>query len=157
MQVSLDNANNAIQDLKVRNAALKGAKNKKKRHKIKSVDVVYNKTLQDKFEKKESEMEEKNCLLLFHGTRQMNIEPILKENFDLSKMVNGRMYGNGVYFSECPEVSLGYSQDFKSLILCKVLVDKNCKEVKKGDSRCWAIVVPDVDQILPKYVINFTD
>jgi hypothetical protein len=30
------------------------------------------------------------------------------------------------------------------------------KEVKqRKDKRCWAIVLPDVDQILPKYVVNF--
>ena len=85
-----------------------------------------------------------------------NIEPILKNNFDLSIRTNGRSYGDGVYFSECPEVSLGYSKDLKTLILCKVLLGNNCKEVKRGDSRCWAIVVPNVDQILPRYVINFT-
>ena len=51
-----------------------------------------------------------------------------------------------------------------SLVLCKVLTGDNSTEhnpVNKGapppkeDDRCWAIVVPDVDQILPKYVINF--
>ena len=48
-----------------------------------------------------------------------------------------------------------------SLILCKVLLKDNSKEQKKGlgkkakDKRCWAIVMPNVDQILPKYVINF--
>ena len=37
---------------------------------------------------------------------------------------------------------------------------KKTKEVKRGngnDPRCWAVVVPDVDQILPKYVINFAE
>ena len=43
-----------------------------------------------------------------------------------------------------------------SLILCKVLLGENSTEHKHGnEERCWAIVVPDLDQILPKYVINF--
>jgi len=138
----------------------------KNKYEITSIDVVYNKELSSKFERKEEEFSanggNQGCLLLFHGTPQKNIELILKNNFDLSIRTNGRAYGDGVYFSECPEVSLGYSRDQKSLILCKVLMAPNCKEVKdaptarKGDTRCWAVVVPDVNQILPKYVINFT-
>ena len=64
-------------------------------------------------------------LLIFHGTPQENIEPILRDNFDLSKVANGRNFGNGVYFSEMPEVSLGYSKDQSSLILCLVLQGDN--------------------------------
>ena len=32
----------------------------------------------------------------------------------------------------------------------------NVKEVfqKSGEKRCWAIVVPDVDQILPRFVLH---
>ena len=138
--------------------------NTKQNYEIKSIDIVVNKALQKKFDEKKEELStqghgELECLLLFHGTPQQNIQPILKNNFDISIRTNGRTYGDGVYFSECPEVSLGYSRDQKSLILCKVLRGKNCKEVKeqrRGDKRCWAIVVPDVDQILPRYIINFT-
>ena len=42
-----------------------------------------------------------------------------------------------------------------SLILCQVLMGSNIKEVKHaGASACWAIVVPDVDQILPRFVLH---
>ena len=47
-------------------------------------------------------------LLLFHGTPQRNIDSIIRNNFDLSIRANGRALGDGVYFSEQPEVSLGY-------------------------------------------------
>jgi len=133
--------------------------NTNQNYEIKSIDIVINKVLQQKFEDKKEELSNQgygDCLLLFHGTPQQNIQPILRNNFDLSIKTNGRAYGDGVYFSECPEVSLGYSRDQKSLILCKVLPGNNCKEVKRGDKRCWAIVVPDVNQILPRYIINFT-
>ena len=113
-------------------------------------------------------------LLLFHGTPQRNVLSILQNNFDTSKVANGRVYGDGVYFSEQPEVSLGYSakapaarrkkrkQDENaneeattSQILCQVLLSENVREVKQpGFSTCWAIVVPDVDQILPRYVLH---
>ena len=54
-------------------------------------------------------------------------------NFDLSIRKNGKAHGDGVYFSEQPEVSLGYSKGRKSLVLCKVLMGKNSKEVKRDD------------------------
>ena len=44
-----------------------------------------------------------------------------------------------------------------SLILCQVLMAANVREVFKagpGGERCWAIVVPDVDQILPRFVLH---
>ena len=130
-----------------------------KKHEIKSIDVIENEKLNEIFEKKREELRGEGIddkpLLIFHGTPQANIEPILKNNFDVSKVANGRAYGNGVYFSEMPEVSLGYSVDMKSLILCKVLLGRNSKEVMKTKDGAWAVVVPDVNQILPKYVINF--
>jgi len=132
---------------------------------IASIDLVTNRVLEAKFEAKKNELseagKEAESLLLFHGTPQSNILSILKENFDPSKMRNGRAYGDGVYFSEQPEVSFGYSTDMRSLILCCVLLTPQCKEVDKREERfgrkgCWAIVVPEIDLILPKYVINFT-
>ena len=68
-----------------------------------SVDVVQNARLRAGFKAKQKELEGKGkgeSLLLFHGTPQANIESILKNNFDLSIVANGRRHGNGVYFSE---------------------------------------------------------
>ena len=73
------------------------------------IDVVKNETIQSRFEKKKAEFSNDgskvDCLLLFHGTPQQNIHSILHHNFDLGKKVNGRVYGDRVYFSEQPEVS----------------------------------------------------
>ena len=151
---------------------------------IQSIDIVRNRRLQQKFEAKKAQLAAKEgsdvkSLLLFHGTPQQNVPSILRDNFDLSKVVNGRAHGNGVYFSEQPEVSLGYSmtpanrrllsqgrkkrkldenkneEAATSLILCQVLMGSNIKEVKHaGVSACFAIVVPDVDQILPRFVLH---
>jgi len=131
---------------------------------IASIDLVTNRVLEAKFEAKKHELseagKEAEILLLFHGTPQRNILSILKENFDPSIRSNGRSYGDGVYFSEQPEVSFGYSTDMRSLILCSVLNTPQCREVDKHGERgrkgCWAVVVPEIDLILPKYVINFT-
>ena len=75
----------------------------KPRQKIISVDVVKNERLRSSFKAKQKELEVKGkgeSLLLFRGTPQANILSILKNNFDLSIITNGRRYGNGVYFSE---------------------------------------------------------
>ena len=53
----------------------------KLQHKIVSIDVVCNPTLRTRFEAKRTELEIQGCghsLLLFHGTPQDNIEPILR-------------------------------------------------------------------------------
>ena len=208
---------------------------------IESVDIVKNKFLQEQFDERRAELNrtEKGgnvkSLLLFHGTPQQNTMSILRDNFDLQKRVNGRKFGDGVYFSEQPEVSIGYtgtgfniagkwvgkkptipivpkatqnpqnppknapipsvpsflpsflgtflkqslpSQSTQnpppnapipppftqteaeaarpSLILCQVLMGANVREVfqKPGEARCWAIVVPNVDQILPRFVLH---
>ena len=42
-----------------------------------------------------------------------------------------------------------------SLILCQVLMSDNVTEQKQpGVDACWAIVVPDINQILPRYVLH---
>ena len=71
-------------------------------------------------------------------------------------------------------MSLGYTRDQSSLILCQVrcgrsrtrslcqvLPGNTSREVtgqeagQVSDDRCWAVVVQNVDQILPRFVINF--
>jgi hypothetical protein len=131
---------------------------------IHSVDIVMNTKLQKKFNSKKNELTRagfRESRLLFHGTLQENIEDILRNNFNLSFISNGRVHGDGVYFTEQPETSLRYAggQDGPlkaSLILCEVLRGHNSRDVmREGDGRCWTVVVPDVDQIMPRYVVNF--
>jgi len=146
---------------------------KKKNYEIKSIEIVTNEKLEKKFNSKKQEFKELGIddkpMLIFHGTPVKNIEAILRHNFDLNKVSNGRKFGDGVYFSEKPEVSVRYTNDWKamsSLILCLVLKGTNSKEVTNSGNSvnteetgkpAWAIIVPDVDQILPKYVINFKE
>ena len=77
---------------------------------IESVDIVKNKFLKEQFDERRKELNrtegDVKSLLLFHGTPQQNTMSILRDNFDLGKRVNGRKYGDGVYFSEQPEVTL---------------------------------------------------
>ena len=126
-------------------------------YKIDSVDLIKNEKLWTKFKSKQEQFEKagKNSkpLMIFHGTPAQNIDSIVKDNFKLSKITNGRVYGDGVYFSECPEISIKYSQGWNQLILCQVLLGNSTKgklspgfdstEVpNKGEERCFAIVIP---------------
>jgi len=141
------------------------------------VEIVENPRLKRKFEAKRSkEVEEGSSgesLMLFHGTPKENILQIVQYNFDPTIINNGRAYGDGVYFSECPEVSLGYTYRRRgggqrqfhenddgnfTLILCEVLKGSLpvFKEVHtQGDTgRASAIVVTDVERLLPRYVVT---
>ena len=69
-------------------------------------------------------------VFLFHGTAVANVDSILRENLSLdlsSQEQQGkerkRVFGEGIYFSEMPSVSLMYGN---GLILCKVLLG-NCQ------------------------------
>ena len=91
---------------------------------VKSVDVILNPKLVTAFEKKKLEFKKSNkkCdpVYAYHGTNPSVIDNILKTNFDL-KYAKAQAYGRGNYFSEYPEVSLGYGQ---GLIFCELLTGK---------------------------------
>jgi poly [ADP-ribose] polymerase len=80
---------------------------------IYSVDI---KTMADAFEKKGEPME--GVMLLWHGTRTENCLSILKAGLQVSPprsaQITGKMFGNGIYFSDQSTKSLNYSQGFWS-------------------------------------------
>ena len=99
---------------------------------IESIDIVYNSSLQKKFDKKKVEFFKKykgkvesNEVLAFHGTRKCNMESILKENLQMKYAV-GQAHGPGIYFSEFPDTSLGYGDG--GLLLFRVLPGKEFKD-----------------------------
>ena len=96
--------------------------------KIISIDYYHNPDLISKFDAKEKEMaakygkkKEAHPVFAFHGTKPDNIEQIMKENFRLEK-IKRAVYGEGIYFSEFPDISIGYGT---GLLLCKVLPGKS--------------------------------
>jgi len=170
---NFDAENDLDRDFRIAEGQFLRMMSKRKNYEIKSIEIVKNDELEKKFNAKKREFKELGIddkpLLIFHGTLVENIEAILRHNFDLRKVSNGRSFGDGVYFSEKPEVSVRYTRDWKpmsSLILCLVLKGINSKEVtspatfvntEETSNGAWAIVVPNTDQILPKYVINFKE
>jgi hypothetical protein len=61
---------------------------------------------------------------MFHGTHDMNIDSILSDNFRLDFVPTHKTktaaFGEGIYLSEFPSVSLSYG----TLILCRVLTGR---------------------------------
>ena len=145
-----------------------------------SIDYIKNPTLEEAFAKQKKIFEEEGKtsteMLLFHGTAVANVDSILRENFslELSSAEQGkeksRVFGEGVYFSEMPAVSLMYGN---GLILCKVLLgsceifnpkpeskqpeipeDFDSREVKASEGSSVIHVVRKPSQVLPYCVIQ---
>ena len=121
-----------------------------------------------------------NIVLAWHGTPRANIDGMVHNNFDLKRLSENSgdhgWYGAGVYFSELESVSRDFGD---ALLLCKVILGKvhemrrreNGRALKPGyDShvvlrdggrlsgariQCGReIVIFDVDQILPCYIVK---
>ena len=100
---------------------------------VASFDYVKNPLLEEAFTAQKEifrkEGKDTTEVFLFHGTAVANVDSILRENLllELSSEEQGkerkRVFGEGIYFSEMPAVSLMYGN---GLILCKVLLG-NCQ------------------------------
>ena len=82
-----------------------------------SVQTVYSvsiKTMQDRFDSKGASM--KNIWQLWHGTKASNLLSIMKGGLIIpsssSSHCTGRMYGDGVYFSDISTKALNYATNF---------------------------------------------
>ncbi|XP_046848921.1 NFX1-type zinc finger-containing protein 1-like [Xenia sp. Carnegie-2017] len=141
---------------------------------ITAIDIVVNKDLENKFEAKKKKFRDEgipdNEILVYHGTDKKNIDSILKNNLQVS-LAERQKYGRGNYFSEFPEVSIGYGD---GLLLCRILPGKefvdsssanvpsgfNSKKVLLGKSnpatRAFGkiIIIENSDQILPFFVVH---
>ena len=140
------------------------------------VEYVENALLMEKFENKKKAFktkynseDETEYILAFHGTpKPANIESITTNNFSMFYASNKSVYGKGIYFSEFPAVSETYARNNHNvLLLCKVLQGKLDEDYRKvgvdfqlqrttsdPNEKGWAIIIENVDQILPCYVIH---
>jgi len=133
---------------------------------IKSIEYVENESIRAIFmEKKSKFLANKiphNERLVFHGTKEGNIDSILMENLRLDKCRNFA-HGKGVYFSEFPDISLGYGP---GLLLCRAMLGRtytgsgmpdgwDSKLVSPDDQgKGQMVVVPNTEQILPAFIIR---
>ncbi|XP_046847641.1 NFX1-type zinc finger-containing protein 1-like [Xenia sp. Carnegie-2017] len=150
---------------------------------ITAIDIVVNKDLEEKFEATKKKFRDKGIpdkeILAYHGTDKKNIDSILKNNLQL-KFARRQAYGRGNYFSEFPEVSIGYGD---GLLLCRIIPGKefvdtssanipsdlNSKKVvmqgfgprgarygasASSNTSGEMIIIENSDQILPFFVIH---
>ena len=93
---------------------------------VKSITVIQNPKLQAAFENKRKNFLAKRIpadyIYAFHGTKkdQAVMDSILKNNFDM-RYAQRQAHGRRHYFSEFPDVSLGYGT---GLIFCQLLSGK---------------------------------
>ena len=147
---------------------------------IASIDYIRNAELEKAYKAEISRLQ--SCgkkvaeTLLFHGTAAANVDSILKSNFSLardcdSSKENRRIFGEGIYFSEMPAVSLMYGN---GLLLCKVILGDceifrpctgttkqpdipeqfDSRKVLAGDGSGVIHVVKRPSQVLPYCVVN---
>ncbi|MFS1429584.1 WGR domain-containing protein [Vibrio splendidus] len=129
--------------------------------------------------------EKKNVWTLWHGTRAGNVVSILKNGLIIPPAnaghCAGRMFGNGVYFSDNSTKSLNYSAGFWSgtkeytcyMFLCDVAMGEyhvpshsNSRLHNDGHDSVFAkagessvmnneMIVYDLNQIKPRYLVEF--
>ena len=136
------------------------------KNKIKSINIVYNRVLEDAFLAKKQAFRQCGIkdeeIFAFHGTPFANVNSILRTNLQYQNVAraHGQAHGPGNYFSKFPDVSLGYGQ---GLILFRVLPWKeyegserdipagfNTKKVS-GDNQGFGVmlIIKDSNQFLP--------
>ena len=147
---------------------------------VSSFDFVKNQSLEEAYTRQKeifrNEGKTIREVFLFHGTAVANIDSILRENLSLEHSTEQegkerkRLFGEGIYFSQYPAVSLMYGN---GLILFKVLLG-NCelftpkplseqgeipeifdsREVKAADGSSVIHVVMKPSQVLPYCVVQ---
>ena len=143
-------------------------------NKIESIDFISNYYLQNKFDAKRSEFRRLNIpddiVLMFHGTRENFVDTICKYNLSI---IRRAAHGGGYYFSEFPEISLGYGP---VLIVFKTLpgkeyigsdmnkhVGENAQFQSKkvagagfDSNHAWIQVIANNEQFVPYCIIRLT-
>ena len=145
--------------------------------KIKKIFYHSNTVLEMKFQMEQQFMRSKykgstesEFVLAFHGTpNPENIDKIVRENFRMDK-IKRTAHGHGIYFSEFPEVSLGYAGSNLKLLLCQILPghshEEDCRSSacccdshrigKQADGRGQMIVMFNTNRILPCYELHLS-
>jgi len=147
---------------------------------LSKVEFVVNKPLIDKFERKKQDFKngnKDNIIHAFHATHdRSNIDRIIANNFDVTRIgsaTDAGWYGRGFYFSEFPDVSLGYGGH---LLLCRLLPGRvrdlsatqrmdgqeltpgfdSHRVSSDGNGYGQELVIANPDQILPCYVLHLS-
>jgi hypothetical protein len=97
---------------------------------------------------------DKAVRLVFHGTRDENIEDICQNGLDPSKRgKNGQAYGAGEYFADNPSVSIPYCAGGRRMLVFAVLMDK--QGVTQHNRQNGILVINKPEHQLPMFVLTF--
>lgn len=142
--------------------------------KIRSIDIINAPALEEQFKKKKCAFQRSGIpteeVLAYHGTDVKNISSILTHNLSLS-FSKRFAYGHGIYFSEFPDISIGYGN---GLLLCRIMpgheyIDRSSSNIpdqyhsKKvlphsntdpNFPSGEVLVIKESHQILPTYIIH---
>ena len=146
-----------------------------------TVEYIHNPDLIDKWENMKSKLLAESVgdeLFAFHSTTSEEaIDNIVTKNFDVNKIGSAHDSGywrKGFYFSEFPNVSLGYARGLRKFLLCKIIPGKSfeCTQRMDGQSiqlgyhshrvmpdsegAAQELVIPKPDQILPLYILRLS-
>lgn len=127
---------------------------------VSCVEVLYNPKLVSKYNNKQLKFqrERKNVdeFFVFHGTRQENIDLILRDGFKVGGqdgvvVAHGAALGPGVYTAKTVGTPSHYAQGSNRLLLSVGFRGAQCDHVERGD----VIVFKSKEQILPLYVVHY--
>lgn len=105
-----------------------------------------------RFKEAQEKAVDKSVRLVFHGTREDNIECICREGLDPRRRgANGQAHGPGEYFAENPSISVPYCAGGKKMIVFAVLMDKSGLTKRDGSG---IVVVNKTEHQLPMFVIT---
>ncbi len=112
-------------------------------------DIIYNPAIEEQQRKKQP-------MYLFHGSALANWCSILRTGLKTTNpemMVNGNVYGNGIYMTDKVELALQYCRGSKVLCICEL--DTSCEMYNKK----FCYVIPDENLVLIRSLveINTTD
>jgi len=135
------------------------------RIKVKAIEVArINPAVRHKFEKRWKQLSQRKVTLgrvrinlCFHGTRIRNYPSILKEGLIVPgsngvRVVNGNIYGKGIYVATNPMISLHFS-DQNHLLVCGVLLGDWFVTSRVGQ----IIVVGSSSQVIPCFIVTYHD
>ena len=137
---------------------------------VTQVDVYENQRLRDCYNHTRSQLSGsgRSCeeIWVFHGTSAENVAAIMLNGFQAGgsegvPIVNGAVFGNGIYTAKGPDTPMSYGSGARQVILARALRGR-CGRDSTGGDDSWEpkgdwVVFRKGEQLLPVFVVHFHD
>lgn len=135
-----------------------------RRMKVIKVEFMKNLRLEEKFKQKENQFKASKVSIeqqyVFHGTDSDAIGKIATEGFKIGgegvPIKYGAAFGRGVYTAVNPDISVGYCQGSKMMLLSTAILGELGSHHTSGGSKD-VHVIKDTSQLLPRYVVHYSE